>query len=232
MITCTGVCSIKGLKSRPNEDRYRILGGTVPLVAEAQRGHLFAVIDGAGGAPEGMRAAQYAADRLADFYRDQDLSPSWEGLLTLLSAISRTVHGWGMIEGISRTRGAAAITVAWFAPQREVVVLHAGDTLAARFNGDRITRLTQNHSEGHTLLRYLGQGEGFTMDVVRAPFEEGDVLCLATDGVTRVMEVDEIGSILSRSPDPNRAAAETVQRARGKGSPDDITALVVELEEW
>ena len=66
-----GVHSIKGKKSRPNEDRYRLLGSHVPLVAKAKQGQIFAVFDGIGGAPMGRDAAQSMCDSLVDFFTRQ-----------------------------------------------------------------------------------------------------------------------------------------------------------------
>jgi protein phosphatase len=123
--------------------------------------------------------------------------------------------------------------VAWFAPDEHLTILHIGDSLAVYFDGDRCQPLTRDHSEGNALRRYLGQGPAFELDQKTVECEEGDILCLVTDGVTKVMDRDEIGAVLRDfGPRPERAAQELVDTARGKKSPDDITALVVQLEEW
>ena len=92
--------------------------------------------------------------------------------------------------------------------------------------------MTRDHSTGRGLLRYFGQAEGFSVDESVVKFTEGDTLCLVTDGVTKVMNIGEIEAVLREVCDPQRAADEIAQRALGKRSPDDITTLVVQLEEW
>ena len=79
--TEAGYCSLNKL-GRPNEDRYRLLGGgfIVPdnrqtAFYNTQRGEIYAVMDGVGGASHGMAAAQYIADQLPMFFTQTLNSP-------------------------------------------------------------------------------------------------------------------------------------------------------------
>lgn len=232
MITSVGVASLKGLNHHLYEDRYRLLGGDVPLVQAAGRGHLFGVMDGVGSAPKGMRAAQHAADTLTRFYIDPTVPCTADAIARLLEAANQEINAWGVMPGSSRPLGAAAATVAWFAPSRKMILFHSGDTVAFHYDGTRMARVTREHTDGRAITGYVGQGTSFRLDVERVPFEEGDVLCLVTDGVTKSMVDGAIAAVLSEFSNPAAAAHELVARARGKGSDDDITAVVIELEEW
>jgi serine/threonine protein phosphatase PrpC len=216
----------------PYEDRYRLLGGHIPLVERAGRGYLYAVMDGVGGAPMGMQASQLVADRLIEFYRDDAVEPSQRGVNALLTSINDEAFGWGFIEGTRRPLAAAAVTVAWFAPSEELFTFHVGDTVALLWNGETLRVLTTEHGEGKVIRRYLGMGPAFDTERDRFSIEPGDMLCLITDGVTKALSYTTVGQILAELPDPQRAAWEIAERARRRGSRDDITALVVELEEW
>lgn len=232
MITSVGVASVKGLNHHLNEDRYRLLGGNVPVVEHAHRGHLFAVMDGVGSAPKGMRAAQCVADTLTRFYTDPTVPDTADGVARLLEAANQEINAWGTMPGSDRPLGAAAATAAWFAPTRKVVLFHSGDTVAFHFDGRGIRRLTREHTDGRAITAYVGQGASFRLDVERVAFEVGDVLCLVTDGVTKSMVDGDVEAVLAELTPPDAAARELVARARGKGSRDDITAVVVELAEW
>lgn len=232
MITVAGVASVKGKDHELNEDRYRLLGGSVPFVAGAERGHVYAVIDGVGGAPLGMRAAQHVADRLPTFYRDPAVGATPRALHDLLAAVSTEIHAWGMVGETDRPQGAAAATIAWFAPTKTLMLFQLGDTAAFRYDGTRATRVIREYSTGRSIHRYFGEAPGRVLDHETVAFDEGDILCLVTDGVTRVMVEDRICEVLDEVADPDRAAKEIVARARARGSRDDITALVVELAEW
>ena len=224
--------SKKSSPNHPYEDRSRQLSETHPKVRASGRGPIFAVMDGVGAAPRAMQAAQLIADRLLDFYVREELPPTQKGLNDLLVSINHEVHAWGYIPGTDQPLGAAAATVAWFAPSRELLLVHAGDTLALRFDGDRISPLTREQGTGRTLTHYVGEGPAFDPARVRCALEEGETLCLVTDGVTKALAVHDIANVLREYPTPQRAAEELVLRAYNRGSRDDITALVVELEEW
>ena len=79
-----GAYSITGKTHKINEDSYRLLGNTIPLIAKAGRGQLFAVFDGMGSAPRGGEAANIMSSCLIDFYRDTAIENSAIGLKKLL----------------------------------------------------------------------------------------------------------------------------------------------------
>lgn len=232
MITTDAIRSVPSPHHR-YEDRSRMIGQDHPRAALAGRGHLYAVMDGVGGAPLGMRAAQLLADRLPAFV-EPDRSPATAAALAaLVASVNDEAHAWGLIDGTDRPLAGAAATVAWLDPHaRRLHVLHVGDTAAYRFDGETLHPLTREHGSGRSLTRYLGQGAGFRLDRTDVALEEGETLLLCSDGVTRALRVHDLRDVLAALPDPARAAAEIVSRARSRGSQDDITALVVELEEW
>jgi serine/threonine protein phosphatase PrpC len=209
-----------------------MLGPRHPKVATAGRGHIYAVMDGVGGAPKGMQAAQLIADGLVAFFGTTSFAPSQEGLIELLRTINDRAHALGFIEGSDRPLAAAAATVAWFSPSERVHILHVGDTMAWRFDGERLVPLTRVHGDRKILSRYVGQGSDFQLDCSSVAMEEGEMLVLATDGVTKALSQPEVAAIIRELPTPARAAREVVERARRRGSDDDITCLVAELEEW
>jgi serine/threonine protein phosphatase PrpC len=236
METNVAAYSLQGRHHPLNEDRYRLLGGSVPLVSRTDAGHLFAVVDGVGDAPRGRDAAAWVVDHLARFFSDP-FEKSPRGLLELLMELNREIHAWGMMEGTQRPLGAAASTVAWFAPGKLLHTMHVGDTVAIKHDGERLTLLTQAHSSGLGLTRYMGAGPELRFHVSSVDFEPGDVLLLVSDGVTpKGMDLGTLGTIVQeyyaeRFPF-DRLAQVVVERARARGSGDDITCLAVELEEW
>lgn len=233
METEVGYASLTGKAHHSgNEDRYRILDARVPLVRHSDRGFVFAVMDGVGGAPKGMQAAQLVCDRLTDFYRSDEYENSVAGLVHLLEDANREVDGWGAIPGTDRSLGAAAVTVAWLSPERRLVLLHAGDCTAFRYDGSTVARLTTEHGQGRSIHNFVGVGPNFKLQVVGAQLKLGDMLCLVTDGVTKSCSAEHVKTILDRNADPQVAADQLVMLAKTRGSEDDITALIVELADW
>ena len=120
---------LKGTNHNFYEDRFRLLPETIPLVSKSGRGSLYAVFDGIGGAPEGMRAAQHMADVLLRFYQECDsYMDSAKGVHQLLVMANQEINGWGGIPGTDRPLGGCAGTVAWIRGNT-LHTFHAGDTV-------------------------------------------------------------------------------------------------------
>ncbi len=232
MITAAGLATIPGLDHPFNEDRYRLLGGDVPAVRTAGRGHLYAVMDGVGSARKGMKSAQLLADALTRFYTDPAIAASVEGLRRIVAAANLEACGWGVDPATGSQLAGAAFTVAWFDPAGVVHLLHCGDTAAFRFDGRHIARLTGEHVRRGVLEHFLGQGPGFHMDVLSVPLEAGDILCLVSDGVTKALSSEDLATLLECNAPMATVAREICTTARARGATDDITCVAIELEEW
>jgi protein phosphatase len=56
----------------------------------------------------------------------------------------------------------------------------------------------------------------------------GDRVMLCTDGLSGELDDQEIAAAVSAANQPGHAAAELLRRARGRGGPDDASAVVVD----
>ena len=213
-----------------------MLSNRSPLVARSGRGHIFAVMDGVGDAPRGMNAAQCLADRLIDFYRKPGEHPATvHGLRKLIMDCNTEVYGWGMIEGTNRPLGAAAFTIAWFSPDELVHIFHAGDTVGMRFAAMEITRLTPPDVGGRGIVNYLGCGEPLAIHHIPIKLAVGESIVLVSDGIIpKAMRTHDVRDVMlaPEAIDPEASARLLAERSRARGSRDDITAMVIELETW
>ncbi len=229
-------------KGRPNEDRFRLLGGgwimpddRVGPFSDKDFGQLYAVMDGAGGAPRGRESAALVADQLVNFFTDENIPVNASGVEQILLEANQTVRSWGLMKRCDRPLGATTATVAWFPPSesQEVIIFHVGDTSAFKLNGNGLTVLTNEHGTGRGITRYVGQGSDFSLDISSVIFEPDDVLCLVSDGVTKGMSERDIENVMvDYLGEPHLAAKYLVEKAERRGVIDDITALVLELNEW
>lgn len=227
---------LKNIKrsSKPYEDRYRILTADIPLVGRSGRGELFAVLDGMGGAPRGMQAAQAVADCLVDFYRKPGEIPAdSNGLTHLLLHANQDINDWGCMDGTDRPLGGAAGTIAWIWEQR-LTIFHAGDTACILLRQDYPPRvLTSFHEYDGGISRYFGLGRRLEIEVKSERLIDGDLILLVSDGVTKVFSTTEaanlVQAVYDKTGDIGSAAQELVERSRGKKSADDITAMLIEV---
>lgn len=217
---------------KPYEDRYRLLSKDIPLVGKSGRGELFAVLDGIGGAPRGMQAAQAVADSLLDFYRrPEEILADSNGLHQLLLQANQSINDWGCVEGTDYPLGGAAGTIAWVQEQR-LTLFHAGDTTGILLRQNQMPRvLTSVHEFDGGISRYFGLGRKLEIEVKSEQLEDGDLVLLMSDGVTKVFSTTEaanlVQEIYNKTGDVGEAVQELVVRSRSKKSIDDITALVL-----
>ena len=235
MLTTTGRHLLRAAR-HSYQDASACLDLTRPLVRKADRGALFAVADGVSTAERGGEAARVTCAGLERFFTDPRFEPSGDGLRQVVAEIDAEIHAWGRNPEDGHTLGAAALTAAWLSPARCLVIAQLGDTAAFRLRGetpDRADLITHQHSRGHMLTRFVGQGGGPQNVALDAfPFDDGDTLVVVSDGVTKGLRSPQIGTIVADSRNEQAAAEAICAAARLAGSYDDITALVVYLEDW
>jgi len=220
--------------SKPYEDRYRMLTADIPLVGKSGRGELFAVLDGIGGAPMGMAAAQAVTDCLLDFYRKPEEIPAdSNGLINHLQLTNIEINEWGCMDGTDRPLGGAAGTIAWIMDRR-LTFFHAGDTAGILIRQEQSPRvLTSVHEYDGGISRYFGLGRRLEIEVRSERLKEGDLILMVSDGVTKVFSSTEAANLVhevyDKTGDIGMAVQELVKRSRCKKSIDDITAMVIEV---
>jgi len=223
----------KGPRHKFYEDRFRLLCHPIPLVAQANQGEIFAVLDGVGSAPKGMAAAQVVCDGLVRFFDPNGQgSAEKEGLETILADANLTIHDWGFMEGTNRPDGACAGTVIWIDVKWLAHVFHVGDTTALLVRDGLAKVLTTVHqnSDGH-LSNYFGMP---TLKLQRQSIqlEEGDRLLIFSDGIGKAFAVNQdIADIIESKASRSASLAALFAAARSSGSSDDATAILVDIEE-
>ena len=223
-----------GKAGRPNEDRFRLLGGGfLPQdqkctgFKESGRGEIYAVMDGVGSAPMGMQAAQHIADQLMDFYTT-DISATISELESLLKQINQSIVEWGTTDDY-RSVGASTLTLAWLMNQ-QLSIFHVGDSTGFLMNSAGFMKVTQPHENDYGLYRFMGQRYDFCLDIKSYSLKSDDTICLVTDGITKGLKNNEIQQILEDyAGEPHLAAKKLVETAKQRKVQDDITGIVIEV---
>ena len=87
-----------------------------------------------------------------------------------------------------------------------------------------------DHPRGHVLARAVGVGARIAVDVVTDAVEPGDRFLLCSDGLSGQVTDPELGAILAL-PDQSEAIEALVARALDRGAPDNVTAILVGVQE-
>ena len=134
--------------------------------------------------------------------------------------------------------------------QKSVLHLaHAGDSRAYLFRGGQLSRLTEDHSFvaervkagdmteaearvsrfRNMITRAIGIDPNVDPDVQSVPLQAGDTVLVCSDGLTTMVEDQDIAQSLHQTykQAPEKAASVLVDMANKKGGEDNVTVLVV-----
>lgn len=220
--------------------------------------NLFVVADGMGGQMAGERASLMAVE-IIPVELDRRLGPAHEfldekavrnAIRDAVAKANEEILAQSHLDTDCNNMG-TTVVLSLFRHDR-VYIAGVGDSRAYRLREGRIEMLTEDHSLAralekagtiradeveshkfkHVLYLYLGSrdvGSG-PEEVKTLEIRPGDRFLLATDGLTGVVNDDEIADALGRIEDPQKAAEHLVQRAIDNQSKDNITCLVVHVD--
>jgi serine/threonine protein phosphatase PrpC len=213
-------------------------------------GYLLVVCDGMGGHALGQEASQLA---LRTILQMVDAAPPVTSPATALSnAIAdagRLVYEMGGAGPQAGRPGSTCVAALVHGEKAEIA--HVGDSRAYLIRGQQIWRLTKDHSvvqqlidlgtltpeqaalhpEANKITRALGMKAETEVEVLEPSVscEAGDVLVLATDGLTDLVGTEEIASVISRSTRLDAAGDELVRLANARGGHDNITVQIARV---
>lgn len=145
-------------------------------------------------------------------------------------------------------RGMGATIVAAFFKNDQFSVAHLGDSRMYRLRGDTLEQITEDHSLVQELVRQgmltpeeaqgslnknlitraLGIEDNVTPDVSQGKTEEGDLYLLCSDGLTDVVDDEQIRQTLHDANGKLQECASTlVNMANEAGGPDNISVVLV-----
>lgn len=213
---------------------------------------LYGVADGMGGHVGGDVAARTAVDALSAAFRQR---PTVEGLIAAVQQANTAVWEKGRAEpdlrGMGTTLTAAALIEATNGHGDRLILVNVGDSRAYRLRRGTLEQLTTDHSVAeelaargeltpeeaathphrHILTRVLGVAPAVDVDAWELSPQVGDRYMICSDGFSNEVGPDLMVRILESVPDPERAAHELVRAANEEGGSDNITVVILDVEE-
>jgi protein phosphatase len=225
-----GALSDIGLHRKTNEDTFVV------------QPPLYAVCDGMGGASAGEVASGLAAETLAAEVAKG--TPIHAAAEAANAAVYQRAH-----DNVEQS-GMGTTLTAFVLEGRTARFAHIGDSRAYLLRDGELRQVSDDHSlvgemmrDGRLtaeeaavhphrsiLSRALGTEPSARIDEFTEDVLPGDVLLLCSDGLSGPVSADAIRLALTRS-DPQAAAERLILEARKQGGPDNITAVVVHLDE-
>ncbi|MFB2584957.1 PP2C family protein-serine/threonine phosphatase [Herbiconiux liukaitaii] len=212
---------------------------------------LFAVADGMGGHAGGDVASALALTRLieidGEYNSAVDAEFALQEAITAANAVlTETVYEHPELTGMGTTLS-ALVRVG-----HSVALAHIGDSRVYRLREDVLTQITVDHTfvqrlvdsgritaeEAKThprrsvLMRVLGDVDAAPeVDLQVMDTRPGDRWMLCSDGLSGVVEHDEIEEILKANITPGDAADALLKVSLDHGAPDNVTVVVVDVHQ-
>lgn len=234
----TGLSDV-GLVRSANQDAYYI----------DPEGRFFIVTDGMGGHAGGEEASRIATIVIKAFLtKHWDSDKPTQALLVgaLLQANQAIVQDQQKYPQRS-DMGTTAVVVVF--RQQQAYCAHVGDSRLYQLSSSKLQQITQDHTwvaralkfgeltlqesrthpYRHILLRCLGREDLAQIDVQALDVQPGDRLLLCSDGLTEELSDQKI-TVYLYSTDIDKAVSSLVEAAKAKGGRDNITAIVVAID--
>jgi PPM family protein phosphatase len=230
-----------------NEDKFDVFLPEDPA-ALARRGRLFAVADGMGGHQGGQIASEFALKTLVRAYFAPQALETDPALCAAISDANALVTQAAEQFGAKNDMGTTLVCAVVRGDR--LTIAHVGDSRAYLLReGERPRQLTVDHSwveeqvkrgalsreeaeaspYRNVILRSIGMGDGLEADLGTERLLVGDVIVLASDGLTGYLDGDAIGAICA-GKGLSQAALSLIDAANDAGGKDNITALLVRVD--
>ena len=208
--------------------------------------NIFLVADGMGGHRAGGYASSCAVETIL---QEAGICPEEEVEQILTRAIRRAneviAHRAGEDE---RFAGMGTTVVAACLKQEELIAANVGDSRLYVVHDDSIEQVTEDHSLVQEMVKYgginreearvhpnkniitraVGLEEDLQVDCFRRTLRRGDRVLLCSDGLTAMLEDEQIRRIIDKNRDVRSAAQALVKAANDNGGRDNIAVIVID----
>ena len=233
----------QGCVRKQNQDTYK----TVQL----DKNTLLAVVcDGMGGAKSGNVASQLTADVFC-----QEVERSWspshnrDKISQILQAAVKLANMtvYDQSRQIEEFDGMGTTLVGVLIQGKTATVVNVGDSRAYRIDRMGIRQITKDHSvvqlmvdrgeltaeqartyPGKNLItRAIGTEPTVMTDVFHVELEKGDCLLLCSDGLSNMMDDQEILFEVAHGVNKQLCCQRLLDIVKGRGAPDNVTSVLI-----
>jgi len=239
-VTCAAGTD-KGVVRAINEDFH---------LMQVDRG-IFIVADGMGGHAAGEVASEMAvaiiADEMGAFRGLAD--PEIAGrLFGAIQSANGAIFRRTLVEQDKKGMGTTTTVLILF--PRRYLIAQVGDSRAYLLRNGTFHQITKDHSYvqeqvdaglltpdqarthpyANVITRCVGSNEEVVPDIYFGALEAGDHVLLASDGLTGMVEDDQLVKILANGGEPDDMIRRMINDANRRGGLDNITAIIVRVD--
>lgn len=239
-ISCAGNTDV-GVVRSGNEDSFLL---------DCSRG-LFIVADGMGGHAAGEVASEMAVriiDKELGSLRGLSDGEAASRMRSAIRKANAEIFERTLAEQDKRGMGTTTTVMVLFS--RRYLIGQVGDSRAYLLREGEFLQLTKDHSYvqeqvdaglltpeqarthpySNVITRCVGANEDVAPDVYFGNLEQGDRVLLASDGLTGMLEDQQIAVIMGEEENPEVAVNKMIGDANRRGGLDNITAIVIRVD--
>jgi PPM family protein phosphatase len=215
-------------------------------IYQHESAYLFAVADGVGKGEYGAQVSEFAIRYLlAVFHQNVKYSLNWRDVLTkAYKYINAEVRHFARHSPTSEGSTLTAVVI----KNMEATVAHVGDSRLYHAHDGVLKQMTANHVEHvaveqetrvaneateppqmrDVLSKAIGKADTIQPDVFTISLQPGDRLLLCTDGITGIIDSDELEQIFGTMR-AGRLAGHLVQLAVEREVKDNVSAIAIDV---
>ena len=234
-----------GCVRKQNQDTY--------FMEQLDRNSAICVVcDGMGGAKSGNIASSLAAEVFV-----QEIKRSYTSLMDrektdqmLRSAVKlANFTVYDQAQQFEEFEGMGTTLVAALVRGKKATVINVGDSRAYGINEEGISQLSTDHSvvqmmvdrgeltpesaksyPGKNLItRAIGTEPVVLCDIFHTDVAKGDYLLLCSDGLSNMMDDQEILFEVVHGADPSACCQRLLDIAKNRGAPDNVTSVLIKI---
>ena len=204
--------------------------------------NLYIVADGMGGHKAGDVASRTAIEAATEYVRESEINNPVSLLKRAIIYANDKVYKLSL-SNPDDYAGMGTTFVAAVIDDGIMYVANIGDSRLYIVNNG-IRQITMDHSlveelirngqldrdEKNIITRALGIGDDVVPDFFEVELSADDKILLCSDGLSNMIEDDEIREIISEADDVADAGKKLVERANYYGGKDNISAVVVAID--
>lgn len=207
--------------------------------------NLLVVADGMGGHKAGEYASKFAVEvvkqELAQSTEDNPEAMMKNAIISANQKLRETARGDSRFQGMGTTLVVATVI------DRTLYFANVGDSRLYLLNED-IKQLSKDHSlvqemvrlgginqeeakhhpDKNIITRAVGGREKVEVDFFEYRLKKGDIILMCTDGLSNMVEDDEILRIVKNSRDVVEMVEQLIERAKNNGGNDNIGVVVAQ----
>lgn len=240
-----GVKTDTGRIRENNQDAYYI-------PSEGQ-GPLYIIADGMGGHKAGEIASELAIDLISQDFNEYFHEESFteeeikEFIEASINKANKEIYNKSLEEESYSGMG-TTVTLAYIYNDN-LYIGHVGDSRAYAIQKGVIRQITEDHSlveelikngsiskeeakhhpQRNIITRAVGTSENIEIDIIVLPIKMVEIFLLCTDGLTSMLDDEEIQEVLTNSQDMQLACEKLVKLSNNRGGYDNITVLAIKF---